>query len=110
MFGVRTLALTAGVWAATMTLTACAPSHSAQDPRTVPQLVEIAVAQPAELGERAFTGVVSARVQSNLGFRVSGKVIERLADSGQGVHHGQPLMRLDRTDYTHAITIQVGNV
>jgi RND family efflux transporter MFP subunit len=110
MFGVRTLALTVGVWAATMNLTACAPSQSAQDPRTVPQLVQVAVVQPAESGARAFTGIVSARVQSNLGFRVSGKVIERLVDSGQGVHQGQPLLRLDRTDYTHAITSQVGNV
>jgi RND family efflux transporter MFP subunit len=110
MFGVRTLALTVGVWAATMNLTGCSPSRSAQDPRTVPQLAEVAAVQPAELGERAFTGAVSARVQSNLGFRVSGKVIERLVDSGQGVHQGQPLMRLDRTDYTHSITAQVGNV
>jgi RND family efflux transporter MFP subunit len=68
------------------------------------------VVQPAEVSERAFTGVVSARVQSNLGFRVSGKVIERLVDSGQVVHEGQPLMRLDRTDYAHAITTQAGNV
>jgi RND family efflux transporter MFP subunit len=68
------------------------------------------VVQPAEAGGRAFTGVVSARVQSNLGFRVSGKVIERLVDTGQEVHQGQPLLRLDRTDYTHAITSQVGNV
>jgi RND family efflux transporter MFP subunit len=93
-----------------MNLTACAPSQSAEDPRTVPQLAEVAVVQPAEAGGRAFTGVVSARVQSNLGFRVSGKVIERLVDTGQGVHRGQPLLRLDRTDYTHAITSQVGNV
>jgi len=110
MFGVRTLALAAGVWAATMNLSACAPSQSAQDPRTVPQLAQVAVAQPAEAGGRAFTGVVSARVQSNLGFRVSGKVIERLVDSGQGVKQGQPLLRLDRTDYMHGITAQVGNV
>ena len=108
--GVRTLALAFGVWAGAMNLTGCSPSRSAQDPRTVPQLAQVAVAQPAELGERAFTGVVSARVQSNLGFRVSGKVIERLVDSGQRVHQGQPLMRLDRTDYTHSITAQVGNV
>src|SRR5882762_128306 len=110
MIGIRTLVLAGGVWAATMNLTACTPSHSAEDPRTVPQLAEVAVVQPAEVGERAFTGLVSARVQSNLGFRVSGKVIERLVDSGQGVHQRQPLMRLDRTDYTHAITTQVGNV
>lgn len=110
MFRIGTLALAGGLWAATMNLTACTPSQSAQDPRAVPQLADVAVAQPAEVGERAFTGLVSARIQSNLGFRVSGKVIERLVDSGQGVHQGQPLLRLDRTDYTHAITAQVGNV
>jgi len=109
MFRVGTFALTAGVWATTMNLTACTRS-SAQDPRTVPQLVQVAAVQPAESGARAFTGVVSARVQSNLGFRVSGKVIDRLVDSGQRVHQGQPLMRLDRTDYTHGITAQLGNV
>lgn len=110
MFEVRTLAVALGVWAATVNLTACKPSQSAQDPRTVPQLAAIAVVQPAEVGERGFTGVVSARVQSNLGFRVSGKIIERLVDSGQSVNQGQPLLRLDRTDYTHGITAQVGNV
>jgi RND family efflux transporter MFP subunit len=110
MFGVRTLAFATGVWAATMSLTACSPSPSAQDPRTVPHLAKVALVQPAQMGERAFTGVVSARVQGNLGFRVSGKVTERLVDSGQRVHQGQPLMRLDRTDYAHAITAQVGNV
>src|SRR2546423_8552717 len=110
MFRVRTLTLAGIVWAATMDLTACTSSQSAEDPRTVPQLAEVAVVQPAEVGERAFTGLVSARVQSNLGFRVSGKVIERLVDSGQAVHEGQPLMPLDRTDYTHAITSQGGNV
>ena len=109
MFGVRTLVLAGAVYAATMDLTACT-SQASQDPRTVPQLAEIAVVQPAEVSERAFTGVVSARVQSNLGFRVSGKVIERVVDSGEAVHEGQPLMRLDRTDYVHAITTQVGNV
>jgi RND family efflux transporter MFP subunit len=110
MFRVRTLALVGALWAGTMSLTACTSSHSTEDPRTVPQLAEVAVAQPADMGERAFTGVVSARVQSNLGFRVSGKVVERLVDSGQGVREGQPLMRLDRTDYSHAITTQIGNV
>lgn len=110
MFRVRTLILTAVLWAGTMGLMACTSSHSAQDPRTVPQLVELSLVQSAGLSERAFSGVVSARVQSNLGFRVSGKVIERLVDSGQAVYQGQPLMRLDRTDYTHVITVQVGNV
>jgi multidrug efflux pump subunit AcrA (membrane-fusion protein) len=110
MFRVGTLALVGGLCVASLNLTACQPFHSAEDPRTTTQLVEITVVQRAGAGERAFTGVVSARVQSNLGFRVSGKVIERLVDSGQVVHKGQPLMRLDRTDYAYAITTQLGNV
>jgi RND family efflux transporter MFP subunit len=47
---------------------------------------------------REFTGIVAARVQSDLGFRVGGKVIERLVEAGQVVRRGQPLMRIDQTD------------
>ncbi len=74
------------------------------DPRQGPQLVQIAVAKPAGAAERAFTGVISARVQSNLGFRVPGKVIERFVDAGQDVRAGQPLMRLDQKDLDLALT------
>jgi RND family efflux transporter MFP subunit len=82
--------------AAAVSLGSPAPVES--DPRQGQQLVRIAIAKPAESAERAFTGVISARVQSNLGFRVPGKVIERLVDTGETVHAGQPLMRLDPTD------------
>src|SRR5439155_1393545 len=41
---------------------------------------------------------VAARVQSDLGFRVPGKVLERLVDAGQTVKRGQPLMRIDPAD------------
>ncbi len=58
---------------------------------------------PAAQAERAFTGVISARVQSNLGFRVAGKIIERLVDTGQVVKVDQPLMRIDQTDLDLAI-------
>ena len=74
------------------------------DPRLGPQLVQITIAKPAQALERAFTGIISARVQSNLGFRVPGKVIERLVDVGQNVRAGQPLMRLDQKDLDLALT------
>lgn len=73
------------------------------DPRQGPQLVQIAIVKPADPSERFFTGVVSARIQSNLGFRVPGKVIERLVDVGQNVRVGQPLMRLDKKDLDLAL-------
>ena len=54
--------------------------------------------------ERGFTGIIGARVQSNLGFRVAGKIVERLVNAGQQVKAGQPLMRIDETDLRLAVT------
>jgi RND family efflux transporter MFP subunit len=50
-----------------------------------------------------FTGIVAARVQSDLGFRVPGKVLERVVDAGQTVKRGQTLMRIDPTDLRLAV-------
>jgi RND family efflux transporter MFP subunit len=77
---------------------------AATDPRLRPQLVRIAMVKPAGASERAFTGIIAVRVQSNLGFRVPGKVVERLVDIGQEVYAGQPLMRLDPKDLDLALT------
>ena len=108
--GNRPFALVGAAGSILMAITACKGSHPAEDPRTVAPLVAEASVQPAASSNRAFTGVVTARVQSNLGFRIAGKVVERLVDTGQPVRKGQPLMRLDRTDYAHAITGQTGSV
>src|SRR2546425_3510622 len=86
-----------------VSLAGCSQTQ-ALDPRTKPQLVRIVEVGSPSGANRAFTGVVSARVQSNLGFRVPGKITERLVDTGQFVRAGQPLMTIDRTDYVHAIT------
>jgi len=45
-----------------------------------------------------FSGDIVARVTSQLGFRVGGKIIERKVDVGSVVKRGQLLMRLDPTD------------
>jgi RND family efflux transporter MFP subunit len=78
-------------------LAACGASSS-PDPRTQPPLVRIGTVEISAPAERSFTGIVAARVQSDLGFRVPGKVLERLVDTGQTVKRGQPLMRIDPTD------------
>lgn len=81
-----------------------ADATAGDDPRTAPRLVKIVEAKRAEGVERAFTGTIAARVQSNLGFRVPGKITQRLVDVGQQVHSGQPLMRIDETDLSLALT------
>jgi RND family efflux transporter MFP subunit len=68
------------------------------NPRVGPPLVQAAAVREADEGARSFTGVVAARVQSDLGFRVGGKVVARLVDTGQSVRRGQVLMRIDPTD------------
>lgn len=89
-------------------LAAC--GHADADPRTVPPLVRIAAAGAADGASREFTGIVGARVQSDLAFRVGGKVVARLVDAGQPVRRGQPLMRIDPTDYALAAQAAAGTV
>src|SRR5690349_7205615 len=78
-------------------LAACGDKPTS-DPRTDAPLVRVATVQAAAVASRSFTGTIAARVQSDLGFRVAGKVLERLVDAGQTVKRGQPLMRIDPVD------------
>lgn len=93
----------------TAAVTGCRTKEQ-EDPRTLPDLVRVATVAAAQQDDRTYTGVVTARVQSDLGFRVPGKVTKRFVDVGQTVRAGQLLMRIDVTDYAHAITTQTQNV
>jgi RND family efflux transporter MFP subunit len=73
-------------------------TSSSTDPRLQPPLVRIETVEISVQSERSFTGIVAAHVQSDLGFRVPGKVLGRLVDAGQTVKRGQALMRIDPTD------------
>ncbi|WP_115584690.1 efflux RND transporter periplasmic adaptor subunit [Xanthomonas arboricola] len=76
------------------------------DPRTATPLVRAATVADASSAARSFSGTVAARVQSDLGFRVAGKVSERLVDAGQRVKRGQPLLRIDPIDLQLAAKAQ----
>src|SRR5438270_3848521 len=92
-----------------LSLTGCGQKREL-DPRTQPELVRVVEIGSSSGADPAFTGVISARVQSNLGFRVPGKITSRLVDTGQFVRAGEPLMTIDRTDYVHAITARAETV
>ncbi len=55
---------------------------------------------PAPVTERIliYSGVVAPRIESTLGFRVSGKIVERYVNVGDRVGAGQKIARLDETD------------
>ena len=91
--------------AAVVTLSLRTPEAAAvNDPRQEPPIVRLVTAVRATGSERSFTGIIGARVQSNVGFRVPGKIVERLVNVGQQVKAGQPLMRIDETDLRLAVT------
>ncbi|WP_038907120.1 efflux RND transporter periplasmic adaptor subunit [Dickeya oryzae] len=95
----------AAICALPFALAACG-EKTPSDPRTQAPLVRSTVVRAAGVESRAFTGTIAARIESDLGFRVSGKVLERLVDTGQAVKRGQPLMRLDPVDLELAARAQ----
>jgi len=61
------------------------------------KVVEIGEAQTTR--QLDYSGSVRARTEMNLGFRIAGKVTERLVDIGQHVNAGDVLARVDSSDY-----------
>lgn len=105
----QTFALITIIGLLPLALIACS-EKAPSDPRTQIPLVRTGSVETASDASRAFTGIVAARVQSELGFRVPGKVLERLVDAGQNVKRGQPLMRMDPIDLRLAAHAQQESV
>ena len=52
----------------------------------------------AQAPQRSFVGTVRPRIETDMGFRVGGKVSKRLVEVGAMVDTGQPLATLDEVD------------
>ncbi|MEZ2128465.1 MULTISPECIES: efflux RND transporter periplasmic adaptor subunit [unclassified Sinorhizobium] len=72
------------------------------------KVVEIAKADDARRLD--YSGSVRARVEMNLGFRVNGKITERLVDVGDRVKPGDLLARIDPNDYQLAVKSAEANL
>lgn len=85
----------------TSMLSACgepsAQSATKPGPPPRPVLVQT-VAFGDRLPERSLVGTIRPRVETDLGFRVGGKVASRLIEVGDLVKAGQPLAKLDEVD------------
>jgi RND family efflux transporter MFP subunit len=57
-----------------------------------------AVHYEAESTSRSFVGTIRPRIETDMGFRVPGKIAKRLVEVGQTVEIGQPLATLDEVD------------
>jgi RND family efflux transporter MFP subunit len=106
---VMLLALPA-TWLTVALMTGGCSKTPVEDPRLQPPSVQVFTAKEAAPESRSFTGTVAARVQSELGFRVGGKIQERSVNLGQRVRKGQILMRLDAVDLDLSSAAQQANV
>jgi membrane fusion protein, multidrug efflux system len=65
-----------------------------------PQPVRAATVKlSTDVDTRSYTGTIKPRYESDLGFRVSGKIVERLVNIADRVAPGMTLARLDASDY-----------
>ena len=99
---IRQNALSIMAFALSFALTACGAGNAQQ--AAAPPLVRTIVVAPAAAETIRHTGIVRARIESNLGFRVGGMIVERLVNPGDRVRRGQALMRIDATDLSLAAT------
>jgi RND family efflux transporter MFP subunit len=84
------------------TLSACQkPVEPVDEVRPVRTQV---IAPQVVSGQAELTGVVRARIESPLSFRIAGKLVERSVDAGSRVAAGQALARLDPADASLSAT------
>lgn len=89
-------------------LTACAPKEpAAKDARHV----EAVVVKLSEVqGQIATSGEINARIQSDLSFRTSGRIIQRLVDVGDRVKNGQILARIEDEEQKAELQVAIANL
>ncbi|BBI98824.1 multidrug transporter [Ferrigenium kumadai] len=78
-------------------LAACGKEEAPPAKIERPALTHVVGTQAAHAGN-IYSGEIRARHEVQLGFRIGGKIVERLVDAGETVKAGQPLARLDAAD------------
>ena len=89
-----------GVVAVLPLLAAC-NERAASAPAQLERPVQVQrVAFASEDAQRTFVGVVRARYETDLAFRVAGKMVVRVVNMGDRVHAGDVIARLDPQDFS----------
>jgi RND family efflux transporter MFP subunit len=89
----------AGFIVAALGLAGCSQEKAAPVAEVVRPVKVVEIGRAETTRQLDYSGSVRARTEMNLGFRVAGKVTERLVDIGQHVNAGDVLARIDAADY-----------
>lgn len=97
----RTLLATVLITGTALGITAGLSACSRQEPPAAPErpVKLMTVGGSNTTHSLEFAGEVRARVESNLGFRVNGKITSRRVEAGQRVRKGDELARIDARDF-----------
>ncbi|EJC81410.1 RND family efflux transporter, MFP subunit [Rhizobium leguminosarum bv. trifolii WSM2297] len=106
MPSVTTLAL---VGAIGIGVSACS-EEKAEVKQVIRPVKVVEIAKAGDTRKLDYSGSVKARTEMNLGFRVAGKITERLVDIGDKVKPGDVLARMDSTDYQLAVKTAEANL
>ncbi|MEY9784319.1 efflux RND transporter periplasmic adaptor subunit [Sinorhizobium fredii] len=90
------------VIALTVAVAGCS-DEKAETKEIIRPIKVVEVAGTGEARRLDYAGSVRARTEMNLGFRVAGKITERLVNVGDRVKPGDRLARIDPTDYQLAV-------
>lgn len=104
----RTLRRSAGQWTALcligagLLLTSCNRKSESEAPVIRP--VQTVIAAPGELGETVvLTGHIAAENEASLGFRIGGRITQRLVNIGDHVDTAQNIAELDPADEVNSL-------
>ncbi|MGP9811584.1 efflux RND transporter periplasmic adaptor subunit [Rhodopseudomonas sp. NSM] len=96
---IRSSIVVLALFAAACDSAAPKPDRGGKDPSRTPQPVMVVTARFEDSGRiRTFAATIRPSIESDLGFRISGKVARRLVRTGDFVHSGQALLTLDTND------------
>ncbi|MDQ0319110.1 RND family efflux transporter MFP subunit [Pararhizobium capsulatum DSM 1112] len=100
---VKTSIFSATLLVAAFGLASCSEEKTEVKTETVRpvKVIEIAASQTHRALD--YSGSIRARSEIAMGFRVSGKITERLVDIGDRVTSGEMLARIDATDYALSV-------
>lgn len=85
---------------------ASAQSGRSSSPQPVQPVQVVTVDFEARSKSWSYVGTIRPRYQTDVGFRVGGKIVDRFVDVGQRVEAGDPIARLDETDLRLALSSQ----
>ncbi len=90
-------------------LTACSPKEGEGEP-DLRQVRVVTVENSQVVSGGAVTGEIRARIETDLSFRVGGKIIDRQVDVGDHVRAGQVLARIDAEEQQADLAVAEANL